>query len=725
KRHPVGTSSHKMFTSLGIVLFHALDYGLCEDEERSLGKPLELLIERLTSAHEIARRRQRKKSRSSNHEAHHQDMHSLGSFYDDDHLDDDEVDEEDEDECANADEGIERDCHEDGDSPSSSAQTSQLVDFDHILQMCVSRLSSRESADSHYKAVCRALIAETLELSTFLDQIAKGTKELRKSSSVVIGSSNSSGNESEATLEKLQFHDWARLWIQVIRELRYGVKLKKVDTEDLIHNTEYELTPYEVTWKQRQQARRARDTGNLRSAFGQMLLDDIRSRRYKLNKVMINGGLPLRLKKDAHELILDFIRSRPPLVPVSKRVLKPPPPKEVTLYERLMDSIRQEHKLRPTPRPETTFHSLSANTTPLPRHRSVTLTTDDLPAVSSGTTGTSFSSHDRLFKSASQTAARRKLIKANITLNLPLDDDEADEDEQIQALHSGRTARPMSAYFASEIASFDEHDTSMNGTGEEPNCEEKKEDKEEAKEGASKEAAEDQVDGDDKENNSKARILQLKRFSTKLFSRERRHSISGLDTKSLKLHNNAPSDIIENLNFEEDSRNLVATIWESTELGKSLECLSLTLKEVQHIRSVLTKAEIESLGVTKSLKTDLENGKICFTCLKTRFTFWGPWATVCKLCNRSICDRCATKMHIPTEQFERVPIYCLSPSPSPPNEKTTAELFNWPKLDASCENHKDATSESENEGESKSLPPKIKLFSQPNVSHCAHADAAQ
>ena len=45
-----------------------------------------------------------------------------------------------------------------------------------FLQMCVSRLSSRESADSHYKAVCRALIAETLELSTFLDQIAKGTK---------------------------------------------------------------------------------------------------------------------------------------------------------------------------------------------------------------------------------------------------------------------------------------------------------------------------------------------------------------------------------------------------------------------------------------------------------------------------------------------------------------------------------------------------------------------
>lgn len=76
-------------------------------------------------------------------------------------------------------------------------------------------------------------------------------------------------------------------------------------------------------------------------------------------------------------------------------------------------------------------------------------------------------------------------------------------------------------------------------------------------------------------------------------------------------------------------------------------------------------------------------------------------------------------MHIPTEQFERVPIYMLSPTPSPPNEKTAGELFNWSKVETSSDagggasggdshshSHKD-TSESENEGESKSLPPKI------------------
>lgn len=75
--------------------------------------------------------------------------------------------------------------------------------------------------------------------------------------------------------------------MQVIRELRHGVKLKKV----VYSRTpiEYELTPYEI------------------------LMDDIRSRRYKLNKVMVNGNIPAPVKKDAHAIILEFIRSRPPL----------------------------------------------------------------------------------------------------------------------------------------------------------------------------------------------------------------------------------------------------------------------------------------------------------------------------------------------------------------------------------------------------------------------------
>lgn len=60
----------------------------------------------------------------------------------------------------------------------------------------------------------------------------------------------------------------ARFWVQVMRDLRNGVKLKKVQERQ--YNplpTEYQLTPYE------------------------MLMDDIRSKRYKLRKVMVRISL--------------------------------------------------------------------------------------------------------------------------------------------------------------------------------------------------------------------------------------------------------------------------------------------------------------------------------------------------------------------------------------------------------------------------------------------------
>ena len=34
-------------------------------------------------------------------------------------------------------------------------------------------------------------------------------------------------------------------------------------------------------------------------------------------KVLVEGRVPPMVKKDAHDIILDFIRSRPPLKPVS------------------------------------------------------------------------------------------------------------------------------------------------------------------------------------------------------------------------------------------------------------------------------------------------------------------------------------------------------------------------------------------------------------------------
>ena len=38
-------------------------------------------------------------------------------------------------------------------------------------------------------------------------------------------------------------------------------------------------------------------------------------------QVMVEGRLPPKVKRDAHDVILEFIRSRPPLKPVSKSSL--------------------------------------------------------------------------------------------------------------------------------------------------------------------------------------------------------------------------------------------------------------------------------------------------------------------------------------------------------------------------------------------------------------------
>ncbi|ETN62095.1 spire [Anopheles darlingi] len=89
--------------------------------------------------------------------------------------------------------------------------------------------------------------------------------------------------------------------------------------------------------------------------------------------------------------------------------------------------------------------------------------------------------------------------------------------------------------------------------------------------------------------------------------------------------------------------------------------LSLTLEEIVHIRSVMTKAELEGLPLDVHIKEDVEKRKVCFLCLRTRFTLFAR-GILCKLCQRTVCNKCNTKMRIPTEHFRNVPVVLLSPS---------------------------------------------------------------
>lgn len=206
------------------------------------------------------------------------------------------------------DEGIVWDSEENDEASTSKINTSTTLE--EVIQRCENHLGTltKAQAEAHYKAVVRALVAEAMELSMFLERVAQGSISLPSSSA------NS----------ELQFSDWARFWVQVMGELRTGVKLKKVNFSKA--PIEYELTPYEI------------------------LMKDIRNYKYNLRKIMINNDVPSRVSKDAHALILEFIRSRPPLKKASDRKLAPPP-RTLTPREQLLNSIKKGRKLRPVPVP--------------------------------------------------------------------------------------------------------------------------------------------------------------------------------------------------------------------------------------------------------------------------------------------------------------------------------------------------------------------------------------
>ncbi|KAL4234388.1 actin binding [Mactra antiquata] len=247
--------------ALGTAIYKALDYGLSESEEPHLSSELELLIESLT------------------------------------------------DQPTDDDEGIDIERDSDHDTEENQDQNKSL--FQNIIDKCIWRLSNQQNAQQHYKAVCRALATEATELLTFLDNIARTQEKLAASTS-----------EGEQTVDDLERSDWARLWVQTMRELRHGVRLKKVEQVHL-PPVEFELTPFEI------------------------LLEDIRLGRYKLNRIMVNGDIPRKVKDDAHAVILDFIRSRPPLKPVNKRTLKEAPKREMDPRELLLQDICKPHKLKP------------------------------------------------------------------------------------------------------------------------------------------------------------------------------------------------------------------------------------------------------------------------------------------------------------------------------------------------------------------------------------------
>uniref|UniRef100_A0A671P484 Protein spire homolog 1 n=1 Tax=Sinocyclocheilus anshuiensis TaxID=1608454 RepID=A0A671P484_9TELE len=550
-------SAPECITSLGIMIYKALDYGLKEHEERELSPPLEQLIDLMTN------------------------------------MADTETD------CP--DEGYEA-TEEEDEGDEELTEVSNIRGYRDIISLCTSHLPSPSDAPNHYQAVCRALYAETKELRTFLEKIKSAKENLRKMEGET--------EEPVRDLNELQNADWARFWVQVMRDLRHGVKLKKVQERQYnLLPIEFQLTPYE------------------------MLMDDIRSKRYKLRKVMVNGNIPPRLKKSAHEIILEFIRSRPPLNPVSARKLKPHPTRPPSLHERILEGIRSERKLRPV--------------------------SPDMIRRSRLGAGKSMSTPQDLFRSSDIPDGHRKLAVSTLSLANGTSPARSPVNGVAGGQPLSQRKRLLKAPTLAELDSSDSDEEQNTRTSDSSSS-------------VSASLVEDTSPESVMAKKTPPQFLPISSTPQpdKRIAPQRRHSIEKEDPTSVRP-------------FLPPSRQNSKSL---EEFCYPVECLTLTVEEVMHIRQVLVKAELEKFQQYKDVYNALKKGKLCFSCRTKKFSLF-TWSYTCQFCKRPVCSQCCKKMKLPSKPHASLPISSLGPSILPKKESAVSAATEKPSSTSSHKRH--------------------------------------
>ncbi|KAK7801784.1 hypothetical protein U0070_027505 [Myodes glareolus] len=554
-----------MVQSLGFAIYRALDWGLDESEERELSPQLERLIDLMTNS----------------------DCEDSS--------------------CGAADEGYGGpEEEEEADGGPRAVRT-----FAQAMRLCASRLTDPHGAQAHYQAVCRALFVETLELRAFLARVREAKEMLQK-----LGEDEPRVEKPLAELDHLGHTDWvrhgllpwdgekhsaprgfvpgepwvpqlrlfsfpgqARLWVQLMRELRHGVKLKKVQEQEFNPlPTEFQLTPFE------------------------MLMQDIRARNYKLRKVMVDGDIPPRVKKDAHELILDFIRSRPPLKQVSERRLRPVPQKQRTLHEKILEEIKQERRLRPVGAQHLGARGFGS-----------------LPCILNACSGD---------------------IKSTSCINLSVTD----------AGSGSQRPRPRVLLKAPTLAEMEEMNTSEE---EESPCGEVtlKRDRSFSEHDLAQLRSE-MVSGLQSvtlppggiEPRARAGSMHSWKPSTQ------DQAFCPVNDQSQPYPSSALPSSLSSVDKPEASAPDTRHLW--LEFSHPVESLALTVEEVVDVRRVLVKAEMEKFLQDKELFSSLKRGKVRLGCT-------GQQGRDVVSNRGAVCTSCSVKMKMPSKKCAHIPVYTL------------------------------------------------------------------
>ncbi|XP_061030380.1 protein spire homolog 2 isoform X3 [Eubalaena glacialis] len=629
------SSEAQVVQSLGFAIYRALDWGLAEHEERELSPQLERLIDLMANS----------------------DCDDDGGG-------------------GAADEGYGAPEEEE----EAEGGPRVVRTFTQAMRLCAARLTEPRGAQTHYQAVCRALFVETLELRAFLARVREAKEMLQK-----LREDEPQSEKPLMELDSLGRTDWARLWVQLMRELRHGVKLRKVQEQEFSSlPTEFQLTPFE------------------------MLMQDIRARNYKLRKVMVNGDIPPRVKKDAHELILDFIRSRPPLKQVSERRLRPLPQKQRTLHEKILEEIKQERRLRPvegrhwdgrgehgTPPPLPLASPPPPNPScPVLPHLLPAPGFGSLPCILNACSGDVKSSSciNLSVTDAGSSAQRprpRVLLKAptlaemeemNISeeeespcAEVTLRRDRSFSEHDLAQLRSEVTsglqppgglelARPRAGSVQSWTPSAQEPGSVSVQSRPDPSSPPRSDLGSVDRPGASEapdvnhrwlflwvqnpEVARPGGPGSDSSEAAAGVSAGLpSHLKAPPASKEAPPPAVGRRPQLL------PCGLSPGL--PECPHNMAPP----GEFSHPVESLALTVEEVMDVRRVLVKAEMEKFLQNKELFSSLKKGKIC-CCCRTKFPLFS-WPPTCLFCKRAVCSSCNIKMKMPSKKFAHIPVYTL------------------------------------------------------------------
>ncbi|XP_029290414.1 protein spire homolog 2 isoform X2 [Cottoperca gobio] len=545
---PPPAAERQLVQSLGVAIYQALDWGLDESEERELSPQLEHLIERMAGD-----------------DQGEEGVSTAGNGTTDEGYSGQEEEEEEEEEQ----EGVMR----------------PVCTFRQVITLCASRLANPSLAPEHYLAVCRALFVETLELQTFLIKIRDAKQMLKK-----ITTEEALEDKSTAELDTLKHKDWGRLWVQLMKDLRQGVKLKKVQEQPFnLLPTEFSLTPFE------------------------MLMQDIRTRKFQLRKVMADGDIPTIVKRNAHELILDFIRSRPPLKPVSERSLPPPPAQQQSLHDQVLAGIKQERKLRPVILPSSRpFGSLPCLAQTCPCNVKST-SCIDLSLSEPGPR-----SRPRVLLKAPTLAEMEEM---NIS-----EEEESPDNSEMRRAESSPT--PLK-----RDRSFSEHDLAL--LRAEMSAE---------------------LGGPVRLRSERPRSRTLTSAGPPPNHRASFPVHGWVPPSPARLSLSSVDETTEGSETTSGSRaGDEHQLME--EFSHPVGSLALTVDEVINVRRVLVKAEMEKFLQSKELYNNLKRGRVC-CCCRVKFPLFS-WPSTCLLCKRSVCGSCSAKTKYFYQSISSPSLLCL------------------------------------------------------------------